>query len=430
MNEPAPDDPAALHVRRRLRLDLRPWRESRQFRLLTGAGFVFWLGQMVTYAAVPIQVKQLTGSNTAVGLIAAFEVVPTIVFGLWGGALADRIDRRRMLVRTGVGQVALTALLVLNASLDRPRVWVLFALAPMFVVLSSLQRPSREAVLPRVVDKGQLAAAVSLSSLTGQVAWLIGPAIGALLAATAGAGWAFAVDLVGLAVATVLYTRLDPQPPTRNESADEPRNSLASIAEGVRYAASRRDLLGTYLVDFGAMALAFPHALFPALADTTFRGGGVALLYAAEPVGTLTATLTSGWTGHVRRRGRMVALAAGTWGAAMVLAGATSSMGVVLLALTIGGAADMISGLFRGVIWHETIPDEYRGRLAGVEMLSYTVGPMIGQLRGGVMADAVGVRPTLVIGGSACVALVAVLAAVLRGFWHLRSDGPAPLAAV
>lgn len=413
-----------------MRLDLRPWRASRQFRLLCGAGFVFWFGQLITYAALPLQVKQLTGSNTAVGFVAALEVVPTVVFGLWGGALADRIDRRRMLVRTGVGQVLLTAVLVVNASIGRPQVWLLFALAPLAVVLSSLQRPSREAVLPRVVERGQLAAAVSLSSLGMQVAFLLGPAVGGLLGATVGVRWAFALDLVGLTVATAMYARLDPQPPARTDEEGEPRTSLASVIDGVRYAASRRDLLGTYLVDLGAMALAFPGALYPALATGTLRGGGaVVLLYAAEPVGTMAATLTSGWTGSVRRRGRMVVIAAAVWGAAMVLAGATASVWLLLVGFTIGGAADMISGLFRGVIWHETIPDEYRGRLAGVEMLSYTLGPMIGQLRGGVMADAVGVRPTLVIGGTACVALVAVLAAVLRGFWHLRSDAPAPVPA-
>ena len=164
---------------------------------------------------------------------------------LWGGALADHLDRRKLLVRTGAGQVVLTLMLVVNASVRNPQVWVLFAAAPLAVVLSSLQRPSREALIPRVVERGQLAAAVSLSSLGMQVGQLLGPTIGGVLAVTAGVRWAFAVDLVGLAVATWLFSRLDPHPP----DAGGERASVASIVAGLRYALGRKDLLGTYVID-------------------------------------------------------------------------------------------------------------------------------------------------------------------------------------
>lgn len=410
-----------------MRIDLTPWRASRQFRLLCSAGTVFYVGQMMTYAAVPYQVRLLTGSNAAVGAIAALEVLPIIVFGLWGGALADHLDRRKLLVRTGAGQVVLTLMLVVNASVRNPQVWVLFAAAPLAVVLSSLQRPSREALIPRVVERGQLAAAVSLSSLGMQVGQLLGPTIGGVLAVTAGVRWAFAVDLVGLAVATWLFSRLDPHPP----DAGGERASVASIVAGLRYALGRKDLLGTYVIDLAAMTLAYPLALYPALALDVFpQRGTLGLLYAAETVGTMGATLTSGWTGHVRRRGRVVVLAAVGWGAAVGLAGMMPSLWLALLCFAGGGVADQISGLFRGIIWHETIPDAFRGRLAGVEMLSYSLGPMLGQLRGGLMADAVGVRPTLWIGGVACVLGVVVVALLLPAFWRYRSDAPVAAVAV
>lgn len=406
-----------------MRIDLTPWRASREYRLLCSAGTVFSIGQMMTYAAVPYQVRVLTGSNAAVGAIAALEVLPIIVFGLWGGALADHLDRRKLLVRTGAGQVVLTLMLVVNASVRNPQVWVLFAAAPLAVVLSSLQRPSREALIPRVVERGQLAAAVSLSSLGMQVGQLLGPAIGGVLAVTAGVRWAFTVDLVGLAAATWLFSRLDPHPP----EAGGPRASVASIVDGLRYALGRKDLLGTYVIDLAAMTLAYPLALYPALALDVFpQKGTLGLLYAAETVGTLAATLTSGWTGHVRRRGRVVVLAAVGWGAAVGLAGVMPSVWLALVCFAAGGVADQLSGLFRGIIWHETIPDAYRGRLAGVEMLSYSLGPMLGQLRGGLMADAVGARPTLFIGGVACVLGVIVVALLLPAFWRDRSDDPAP----
>jgi MFS family permease len=336
-------EPVVAH-RSRLRIDTSPWRASRQFRLLCGAGTVFYIGQMMTYVAIPFQVRQLTGSDAAVGAIGAMEIVPVVIFGLWGGALADRLDRRRLLVRTGVGQVVLTAVLVLNATRHRPAVWVLFVVAPLAVVLSSLQRPSREALIPRVVSRQQLPAAVALSSLGMQVGSLIGPGIGGLLASTAGVRWAFAVDLVGLATATALFSRLDPHPP---QGGGE-RVSLASIAAGVRYAVGRRELLGTYVIDLTAMTLAFPVALFPALALTVFRRpGALGLLYVAETVGTIGDTLTSGWTSRVRRRGRVVVLAAMAWGAAIALAGIAPSLWLALVCLSMAGAADMISGMFR-----------------------------------------------------------------------------------
>jgi MFS family permease len=282
-------------------------------------------------------------------------------------------------------------------------------------VAQSLQRPSREALLPRTVRHDQLPAAVSLSSLGMELGVLVGPTIGGVLLSTAGVAWAFAVDVVGLVVATFLFSRLRPYPPT---GATTPP-SIAGIVEGVRYAVSRRDLLGTYVVDMVAMFLAVPVVLFPALADDVFRRPELlGLLYTAETVGSLIATATSGWTSRVHHHGRAVVLASMTWGASVALAGLAGSIWLALALLAVAGAADMVSGIFRGTVWHQTIPDDRRGRLAGIEMLSYSIGPLGGQARSGLVADLTSVRTSIVSGGVLCVLGVAVTAAWLRDFWH------------
>jgi MFS family permease len=400
---------AGLHV------DLTPLRTSRDFRILFAAGAVFYLGGMVTYVALPYQLYRLTGSNWAVGAMGLAELLPLLVFGLWGGALADHVDRRRMLVATGMAQVVLTALLLVNAVLPDPRVWVIYALGVLLSVAQSLQRPSREALIPRTVRHDELPAAVALSGLGMQLGLLVGPTLGGILLSTAGVPWAFAVDVVGLVVATVLFARLRPYPPT--DASTPP--SIAGIVDGVRYAVSRRDLLGTYVVDMVAMFLAVPVVLFPALADDVFhRPELLGLLYTAETVGSLAATATSGWTARVHHHGRAVVLAAAVWGGCVALAGLAGSVWLALVLLAVAGGADMVSGIFRGTVWHQTIPDDRRGRLAGIEMLSYSFGPLGGQARAGIVADLTSVRTSIVSGGLLCVVGVGLTAAWLRDFWR------------
>ncbi len=194
--------------------------------------------------------------------------------------------------------------------------------------------------------------------------------------------------------------------------------SLQGIGEGVTYALGRRDLLGTYLVDLAAMFLAIPVVLFPALAEEVFdRPELLGLLYSAETVGALLATALSGWTSRVHRHGRAIVVAAGAYGAFICLAGLAPSIWVALGFFMLAGAADMISAVFRGTVWNQTIPDNMRGRLAGIEMLSYSVGPLGGQVRAGFVADAWSVRGAIASGGAACVAGVALTAACLRDFW-------------
>ena len=401
-----------------LRVDITPLRTSRDFRLLFVAGSVFYLGAMVSYVALPYQIYQLTRSNFAVGAIGLVEVVPLVVFGLYGGALADHVDRRKMLVATGVAQAVLTAVLLVNATVSQPQTWVIYLIAALLSVAQSLQRPSREALIPRVVRHHELPAAVSLSSLGRQIGMLVGPAIGGLLLAGAGIAWAYALDVAALAVATVLFTALRSYPPT--DVSTPP--SIAGIVEGIRYAAGRKDLLGTYVIDMVAMFMAMPTVLFPAFAgDVLDEPAMLGMLYTAGGIGTLAATLTSGWTARFPHHGRAVVVSAAAWGAAVGLAGLAPNAGVAVFFFAVAGAADMISGIFRSTIWHQTIPDEKRGRLAGIEMLSYSLGPLGGQVRAGLVADLTSVRASIVSGGILCVVGVAATGTALREFWRYDS---------
>ena len=400
---------------RAVRLDTRPLRTSRDFRLLFAAGTAFYLGGMISYVAIPYQLYALTGSNAAVGLVGLVELAPLVVGGLYGGALADHVDRRRLLVGTGIAQAVFTALLGLNALRDNPDVGAIYVLAFCLTSASSLQRPSREALLPRTVAHDELVAANALGSFGMQVGRLAGPAIGGLLIAQAGVAWCFLVDVVALVVATALYTAMASYP--HRERTTPP--SLAGIAEGVRYAVRRRDLLGTYLVDIAAMVLAIPVVLFPALAEDIFaRPELLGLLYTAETVGAMVATAASGWTGRVHHHGRAIVVAAACYGLFIGLAGLAPTIWLFMVALALAGAADMISAVFRATVWNQTIPETMRGRLAGIEMLSYSLGPIGGQVRAGFVADAWTVRGSVSSGGFACVVGVVATATALRDFWR------------
>ncbi len=399
---------------RAMRLDTTPLRESRDFRLLFAAGTVFYLGGMVSYVAVPYQLYTLTRSNFAVGALGIAELVPLLVFGLYGGALADHVDRRRLLISTAFAQVVLTAALAWNAFLADPHVWLIYVLGALLASAGALQRPSKEALEPRTVRHDQIAAASALSSFGTQIGLLAGPAIGGVLLATVGIGWCFVVDVVGLVVASMLFAAMRAYPHTGETTPP----SLRAVKEGVLYAARRRDLLGTYLVDIAAMLLAMPVVLFPALVEDIFsRPELLGLLYSAETVGAVVATATSGWIGRVHHHGRAIVIAALAYGVSIALVGLAPDLLTAALFLAFAGAADMISGIFRSTVWNQTIPDHMRGRLAGIEMLSYSLGPLGGQVRAGLVADAWSVRGSIVSGGAACVVGVTATALWLRDFW-------------
>ncbi|RRR77269.1 MFS transporter [Streptomyces sp. RP5T] len=400
--------------------DLAPWRASRDFRRLWYAGLISNFGSFLTFVALPVQLKDLTDSAAAVGAIGAVELIPLLVFGLYGGALADAWDKRKLIVWTEVGQGVLSAALLLNALVPRPAVWPLYVVAALSSALVSVQRPALDSLWPRIVAHDHLPAAASLNSFRWTVGGVAGPALAGVVVAYAGLGWAYGADLLTFAVSVVLVARIAASP----ASHEAAKPSLKAIAEGARYAWSRKELLGTYAVDLAAMFLAMPLALLPFLADELDARWSLGLMYASVPLGALLVSLMSGWTSRVHRHGRMVVLSAALWGVAIAAAGVMDDVWLVLLFLTVAGGCDMVSGIFRGAMWNQTIPDELRGRLAGIELLSYSVGPTVGQVRAGGFAAWWGVRTSVWSGGLLCAGAVGLLALCLPKLmsYDVRTD--------
>jgi MFS family permease len=403
-----------------MRVDLSPLRSYRQYRLLFIGQGVSFAGSMVTYVALPYQAYELSHSSLVVGLISLCELVPILIMAFVGGALADSVDRRLMVRLTETAMCLVVGSLVLNASLAHPQLWVLFVTAAIAAGVDALQRPSLEALIPRLVPPEHLPAAVSLDTLRGTVGQVVGPPVAGVLIAAVGLRGAYGIDVLsfGASLAALSLMRAVPPP------AGAERISIRTVVAGVRYAWARKDLLGTYAVDINAMFFGMPMALFPQIAVRYGGAGVLGLLYAAPSAGAFLASVTSGWIGRVVRQGKAIALAAGVWGLAIVGFGLASRLWLALLALAVAGAADAVSGLFRGLIWRQTIPDELRGRLAGIEMISYTSGPALGNLEAGVLESLAGLRTSIVSGGILCVVGTVALAASLPPFWRFRAQGP------
>lgn len=393
-------------------LDITPLKVSRDYRLLFFGQLISFFGSMMTFIVVPVQMYQLTESSLYVGLLGVAEFVPMFFLAFIGGALADSIDRRKMLRLTEVGQMLTVAILLGNSLLAQPQVWVLFLAVGLHAGLVGLQRPSFEALIPKIVPLEYMPAVASLNALRFEVGFIVSPIIGGFIIARYGASAAYLIDLITFfaSLAAVWLIRAVPPP----AGADRP--SFDSVKKGFRYALSRQELLGTYLVDINAMFFGMPKALFPALAVAFGAGASVGFFYSALAVGALVATLTSRWAQWVHRHGLAVTLAAGGWGVAITLFGFTNSLYPALFFLALAGYFDMISGIFRQTIWNQTIPDHLRGRLAGIEMISFLTGPMLGDAESGVVAYFFDVKTSIISGGVLTVVGTIVLAFLLPKF--------------
>jgi MFS family permease len=418
---PVPDTPETASAWRRavgaVAVDIGLLRRRRDFGLLVLGQTVSEAGSMATFVAVPFQVFELTGSSLAVGLLGVAEFAPIIVLALVGGALADAFDRRRLVQVAEVGAALAAGALLVNAALPDPQLWVLYLCAALMAAFTAVRRPPLDALIPRLVERDELKAASALQFSFHNMASLAGPALAGLLIAGAGLTVTYGVDVASFAASLVVLTAMRTPPPPPD--AEPP--SLRTIVEGLRYARSRQDLVGTYLVDMNAMFFGMPMALFPAIAK---RYGGpevLGLLYAAPSAGSIAVTLTSGWTSRVHRHGRAIVYGAAAWGVAIVAFGFADVLWLAVACLVAAGAMDTISGIFRSAIWNETIPDHLRGRLAGVEMISWSSGPLLGNAEAGLLAALASVRASVVTGGIACVAGTLALAVALPRFWGYDS---------
>lgn len=393
-------------------IDISPLKVSRDYRLLFTGQFISAFGTAISFVVLPVQVYALTQSTFMVGMLGAVEFVFILLLAFVGGAYADFIDKRKMLRLTEIGQTIVTTVLVVNAVLPTPRVSVLFLCAALHAALAALQRPSFEAMMQRIVPPDLMASVGALNSVRWNMTTILGPSLAGIILAAFGASVAYAIDLVSFAASLTAVFMIQSAPPA---TQTENRPSLKSVVEGIHYAWRRKEILGTYLIDMNAMFFGMPSALFPAIA-ATYGAGTVGFFYAAPSVGALCATLSSGWTKKINRHGLFVAIAAALWGVSIICFGFATNLYTALFFLALAGASDMVSALFRFVIWNQTIPNYLRGRLAGLEMISYTSGPKLGDAEAGIVSSLYGLQTSIVSGGILCVVGTAVVSLLIPEF--------------
>ncbi len=397
----------------RLLIDVTPLRVSRDFRRLWIGQAVSFLGSTMTSAALPFQVYRQTHSSLAVGLLGVAQLGPLLVCSIIGGAFADSIDKRLLLIGVTLAATACSTGLAVNASLDHPQLWLLYVLGAAGSGIIAVTFPVLRSLLPLLLEEGLRPAAFALQSTYGSFGMMAGPAVGGLLIGTVGLTSTYCVDVATYALALVAFAGIASAPPVHGAS----RASVASIRHGLRFLRGQSVIMSVFGIDMLAMVFGMPRALFPAL--TARLGGGPVLygfLLSSVAAGAFLASLTSGWTSRVHRQGRAVLWAVAVWGAAIAVVGLTLSTAVALVFLGVAGAADMISGVYRSAIAADVTPDDLRGRISGVEIAVYAGGPQLGDVEAGVVGGLLGVPFAIVSGGAACVAAAAVFAVRVKSF--------------
>ena len=410
--------------------DIRPLRESKDFRRLWFGQSISQLGQQMTAVTVAYQVYILTHSSFAVGLVGLYALVPLIAGGLYGGALVDAFDRRKVALVTAFGLWTCSGILVLQAALKLESVALLYVVVAAQSALFAINNPARQAILPRLLSPAFLPAANALTMASFNLGFSIGPLLGGLIIGWHGVVSAYVFDAVTFTAAIYALLRLPSIPPV---GGPQRTPGLKSVAEGLRFLARAPNLRMTFIVDLCAMVLAQPRALFPALALTVYAGNAstLGLLQAAPAIGSLLAFLVSGWIGRVHRHGIAIAVAVIVYGGSVAGAGFSAMglpgmlwLGVVFLALS--GSADMVSAAYRSTMLQSAAPDQLRGRLQGVFTVVVAGGPRLGDFLAGTIASLTDEETAMVIGGFACILGVILAVARQRGFAAYDARSPTP----
>ncbi len=401
-------------------MDVTPLRESRPFRLLIIGDTVSTLGTQVTTVAVPLQVYEITRSSASVGLVGLAGLFPLIVLGLYGGAIADAFERRRLLIAVSIAQAALSVVLLVQAAAQTDSTLLLYGVVAAQSGLFAIASPTRSAMLPRLVRPGLLPAANALRMAEFNVGIAVGPLLAGVLAAAFGYQAAYGFDVLTFAVALTALRGL----PLLHPEGGGRRAGTASVLEGLRFLRTRRVLLATFVLDLIAMVLAMPRALFPQLADQVFGGGTqtAGLLYSALAVGGLLGALGSGWSSRITRHGVAVVWSIVAWGVAITVFGLATWLPLALVALAAAGAADGVSAIFRSAVLQAAAPDEMRGRVGGVFTVVVAGGPRLADGRAGLSAVVVGPEAAIVAGGLAVVVATLAVSRVMPELWAYRVD--------
>lgn len=395
------------------------FRRNRNFALLYLGQFVSLFGTMITGVALPYQIYTLTHSTLMVGLLSLCQLIPLVFTALVGGVFADRYHRRQLLIIAEIILVLGCGLLAWNAHLAEPHIWVMFAAAMLMSAFTGLHRPALESIVQQLVAKEDFPVVGSLGTFKSSVCMIAGPALGGVIIASAGVMTTYLVDCLTFAVSLVALLLMTHIPKPVLTVPDD--STWESLKSSLRYAKSRQELLGTYFVDFTAMIFGMPTALFPAIALSFGGVKTLGVLYAAPAIGALVVSLFSGWAKDVKRHGAAVAISAVMWGVSIIFFGLSTHLYLAIIFLAFAGGFDAISGIFRSVMWNQTIPISLRGRMAGIEMISYISGPRLGDTEAGLMAAAFGVGFSVVSGGVLCVVGVAICCWYLPKFWYYEA---------
>jgi MFS family permease len=394
-------------------VDVTPLRLSRDFRRLWAGQGVSAVGGMITSAALPYQVFHETNSTLAVGLLGIVQLVPLLTFSLVGGALADSVDKRRMLLVVNAAALMCSLSLAMNASLDDPQVWLLYVIGASVSATLAASFPVTRSLLPLLLPEDMRPAAYALQSTYFSFAMMAGPALGGVLIGGAGLTTAYGVDVASYVVALIAFAGLAPSPPV----AGAMRASRDSIVAGLRFLRGHSVVMSIFGIDLLAMVFGMPRALFPALTER-LHGGPVlyGLLLSSVAAGAFIASITSGWALRIQRQGYAVLVAVSVWGAAIAVAGLTRVPALVLVLLAVAGGADMLSGVYRSTIAADVTPDDLRGRVSGVEIAVYAGGPVLGDVEAGIVGGLFGIPFAIISGGIACVAGAAAFAKLVPAF--------------
>jgi MFS family permease len=420
----AVEEPVPVDRRRGWTIDTTPLRNPHYRRLFWGVAATM-LGQQMTLVAVPFQVYELTGSSLLVGVTSIVALVPLIVFGLLGGAIADAMDRRRLMLITSTGAAVTSALLAAQALLpgggNLVVLWVLTAFVSGF---AAVNQPTRSAVIPAIVGPAGVPAANALSMTVRQAGVIVGPLLAGVLIGMGELFLAYAVDALGFLVAALLLRSLPPLPPVGVVGPLRLRAAVRGVGEGFAFLRTQPVLLMTFVVDIIAMMFAWPQAVFPELSQTRYADSPNSLgwLFAGISIGALVMGLTSGWVSRVDRQGAVVLAAIAVWGVAIIGFGLAPTLWLAVLCLAVAGAGDMVSAVLRSSMLQLAAPDDMRGRMQGVFIVVVAGGPRLGDLRAGAIASAASVGVAMVSGGVVVVVAMALVALVVPSFWLFRAS--------
>lgn len=420
--EKAGDEPAGKPAgkpasgERRLFADLTPLRTSPDFRRLWFGTSVTWVGQGMTALAISLQVYDITRSSFSVGLVGLCSLVPLVVFGLYGGAIADTVDRRKLGLVSSTGLAVLSAVLAVAAFAGFDQVWFLYAIVALQAVCVALSSPARSSMIPRLMPAEQLRAANALNSMTTTFGTLVGPSLGGLVVGLSGYQSAYLIDAIAFSASLYAMWRLPAMPPERAAGADGDKR--ASVLDGLRFLGTRPNLRMTFFSDFCAMILAHPRALFPAIAVLWYGGDArtTGLLVAAPAFGALLGGVLSGWQGRIHHHGQAILLSVAAWGTAIAAFGLTRNLWLGLCLLVVAGYSDTVSMIFRNTMLQVAAPDEMRGRLQGVFIVVVAGGPRLGDFLAGSAADLTSPAVAITDGGLACVLAIGLLGVHGKGF--------------